>query len=377
MAAITTTNPADFAQRRTVLLEREMLKSLLFQLRFEQFADKKTVEGKGTQAVRFFRARKAARSGSTGTGGAGTGIANLTEGTTNLRNTQVGVGSLDCYLNQRGDDFTITDIVKATDVLDTLRIYMKTTGEDAALDYDSIIQASILGNATTANLAKALGLGAAQTTLYNSNASFGIGYFERFAGVVNTGNSANDFATLAGLQPAQGKFTRLENLRAITQLRSNDVKPKDGKTYAAVISPQVMFDIRQDATLVGAMQYRDNALLYKWEEFTLDGAAFIESTNPWQEAGGGYGTYNAAGGIFTNLYIGDDAFGTVLINDKTAGSSPAAPKVVVLDKPDKSDPYNQRVVGAWKAYYGSILKITSDASDVPHVVASRVQTTFK
>jgi N4-gp56 family major capsid protein len=92
---------------------------------------------------------------------------------------------------------------------------------------------------------------------------------------------------------------------------------------------------------------------------------------------GGYGTYNASGTVFTNLYIGDDAFGTLLINDKTAGSSPAAPKVVVLDKPDKSDPYNQRIVGAWKAYYGSILKITSDASDVPHVVASRVQTTFK
>lgn len=354
-----------------------MLKSLLFQLRFEQFADKKTVESKGTLAVRFFRARKAARSGSAGTGGAGTGIANLTEGTTNQRNTQVGVGSLDCYLNQRGDDFTITDIAKATDVLDTLRIYMKTTGEDAALDYDSIIQASVLGNATTAGLAKALGLGAAQTTLYNSNASFGIGYFERFAGVVNTGNSANDFATLAGLQPAQGKFTRLENLRCATQLRSNDIKPKDGKNYAAVIAPQVMFDIRQDATLVGAMQYRDNSLLYKWEEFTLDGIAFIETTNPWQEAAGGYGTYNSAGNIYTNLYIGDDAFGTVLINDKTAGSSPAAPKVVVLDKPDKSDPYNQRVVGAWKAYYGSILKLTSDASDVPHVVASRVQSTFK
>ena len=380
MAMATTTNPADFAQRRVVLLNREMLKSLMFQLRFEQFADKKTVESKGTLAVRFFRARKAARPGTAATGGAGTGIANLTEGVTNQRNTQVGVGSLDCYLNQRGDDFTISDITDATDVLDTLRIYMKTTGEDAALDYDSVIQASIMGNATTAILAKALGLGAAQTTLYGSNATYGLGFFERFAGVVNTGNSANDFATLAALQPAQAKFTRLENLRAITQLRNNDIKPKDGKVYAAVISPAVMFDIRQDGTLVGAMQYRDNSLLYKWEEFTLDGAAFLETTNPWTEQAGGYGTYtnaSAGGNIYTNLYIGDDAFGTVLINDKRAGSSPAAPKVVVLDKPDKSDPYNQRIVGAWKAYYGSILKLTSDGSDVPHVVASRVQSTFK
>jgi len=377
MAQATTSNPSDFTNRRVVLLQREMLLTLMFQLRMEQFADKKTVESKGTLAVRFFRARKAAKSGTAATGGAGTGIANLTEGTPALRKTQVGVGSLDCYLNQRGDDFQISDIVQATDVLDTLRVYMKTIGSDAALDYDSIINASILGNATTTNLAKALGLGAIQTTLYNSNATYGIGFFERFAGVPNTGISSTDFATLAALQPSQGKFTRLENLRAITQLRANDVKPKDGKVFAAVVPPQVLFDIRQDATLVGAMQYRDNQLLYKWEEFTLDGAAFIESTNPWQEASGGYGTYNAAGNIFTNLYIGDDAFGTVLINDKKAGSSPAAPKIVILDQPDKTDPYNQYVLGAWKAYYGSILKLTSDASDVPHVVASRVQTTFK
>ena len=370
MAIASTTNPADFANRRVVYLEREMLRTLEYQLRMEQFSDKKTAPAKGTLAVRFFRARKAKKGN----------IGNLTEGGQSAHNSEVSVGSLDCYLNQRGDDFSITDIAEATDVLDTLRIYMKTIGADAALDYDQIITASIMGNATTTNLAKALGLGAAQTTLYNSNATYGISsanYFERFAGVVNTGNSANDFATLAGLQPAQGKFTRLEHIRALTQLRANDVKPPDGKVYPVIVAPQVMYDIRQDSTLVGAFQYRDNSSLYKWEELTLDGGAMIESTNPWQESAGGYGTYNSSGGIFTNLYVGDDAFGTVMISDKKAGSSPAAPKIVVLDQPDKSDPYNQKVVGAWKAYYGSILKITSDSSDVPHVVASRVQTTFK
>ena len=366
MALGTTTNPVDFAQRRVAYLEREMLKTLEYQLRMEQFAEKKTAPAKGTGFVRFFRAQKSSRTAQ-----------NLTEGTPNLQKTSVNVGSLDCYLNQRGDDFQFSDIVDATDVLPTLKVWTKTIGDNAAIDYDRIITASILADATTTVKAKALGLGAAQTTLFNSNASYGLGYFERFAGVVNTGNSANDFATLAGLQPTQAKFTRLENLRAATQLRNNDVKPKDGKTYACVVPPPVMFDIRQDSTLVGAMQYRDNNLLYKWEEFTLDGIAFIESTNPWQEVSGGYGTYNAAGNIYTNLYIGDDAIGTIMISDKKAGSSPAAPKIVILDQPDKSDPYNQTIIGAWKSYYGSILKVTSDSTDVPHVVASRVQSTFK
>lgn len=369
MAQASTSNPADFGYRRAVYLEREVLKTLLWQLRMEQFAVKKTAPAKGTQFIRFFRAAKAARTAT-----------NITEGVITRNKTQVGVGHLDCYLIQRGDDFEITDIAEATDLLDTLRIYMKTIGENAALDYDSIITASVLGNASTAPLATNLGLGAAQTTLYGSNNTFGIGFFERFAGVANTGVSANDFATHAALQAAQAKFTRLENLRAATQLRVNDVKPKDGKAYACVIAPQVMFDIRQDGTLVGAMQYRDNNLLYNWEEFMLDGIAFIESTNTWAEVAGGYGTLTTpanGGNIFANLYIGDDPFGTVTISDKRAGSSPAAPKIMVYDEGDKYDPKNQLTIGAWKSFYGSILKVTSDTSDVPHVVASRVQTTFK
>lgn len=374
MALVSTTNPADFQYRRVVYLSKELFKALMFNLRMYQFSTKKDAPAKGTLAVRFFRPRKAKKAAG------GQGPQNLTEGVVNQHKTEVSVGHVDCYLNQRGDDFQITDIVQATDVLDTLKIYMKTLGDDAALDYDQVMTASVMGNATTNNLALALGLGQAQTTLYNSNNTYGVAnanYFERFAGLANSGNSANDFATLAALAPANSKFTRLEHLRALTQLRANDVKPPDGKVFPVVVAPQVKFDIRQDATLVAAMTQRDNQRLYKWEEFELDGGAFIESTNPWTETtAGGYGNFTTAGNIYTSLYIGDDAFGTVRIGNNIAGGDPAAPKVNVLDEPDKSDPYNQTVVGAWKAYYGSIMFLTSDATDVPHIVALRSQATF-
>jgi len=340
-----------------------------------QFAQKKTAPASGTLAIRFFRPRKAR----TATGGMGP--ANLTEGTVARRRSEVSIGSLDCYLNQRGDDFEITDVVRATDVLDTLSVYMKTVGADAALDLDRIHAASILADATTNAKALALGISTrAQTTLFNSNNTYGKAtaqYFERFAGVVNTGNSAADFATLAGLTRANAKFTRLEHLRALTQLRANDVKAPDGKVYPVLVPPEIMFDIRQDGTLVNAMTYRDNKKLYAWEEFELDGGAFIEHTNPWQEAAGGYGTYAAAGGIFACLYLGDEAFGTVKLSTNVAGGDPTAPKIVVLDQPDKTDPYNQYVIGAWKCYYGAMLILTSDASDVPHVVALRCQSSFQ
>jgi N4-gp56 family major capsid protein len=373
MAQVSTTNPADFANRRQIFFSKELLKELEFNLRMAQFAEKKSAPATGFLAIRFFRVRKARKAGG------GVGPANLTEGVQNLRKSEVSIGNLDCYLNQRGDDFEITDIVRATDLLDTLKIYMKTLGQDAALDLDQVITNSLMGDATTTNKAKALGLGAAQTTLFNSNNTYGIAtapYFERFAGIANTGNSANDFATFNALTAANAKFTRLEHLRALTQLRSNDVKPPDGKVFPVIVAPQVKFDIRQDATLVAAMTQRDNAKLYKYEEFELDGGAFIESTNPWQEKNT-YGTYDVTGGNFTNLYIGDDAYGTVKLSNNIAGGDPTAPKITVLDTADKSDRYNQLVAGSWKVFYGSILKITSDPSDCPHVVASRVKTTFQ
>jgi len=369
MATATTTNPADFANRRQIYFSRELLKELEFNLRMAQFAEKKSAPATGFLAIRFFRPRKA-RKGQ---------IQNLTEGVQNLVKDTVTVGSLDCYLNQRGDDFEITDIVRATDLLDTLKLYMKTLGQDAALDLDQVITNSVMGDATTNNKARALGLGAAQTTLFNSNNTYGIAtanYFERFAGVVNTGVSATDFAPFNALAAANAKFTRLEHLRALTQLRANDIKPPDGMAYPVVVAPQVKFDIRQDQTLVDAMTHRDNAKLYKYEEFELDGGAFLESTNPWQE-GNTYGTYSASGANFTNLYIGDDALGVVKLSNNIAGGDPTAPKITVLDTADKSDRYNQVVAGSWKVFYGSILKLTSDASDVPHIVASRVKSTFQ
>ncbi len=371
MATASTTSPADFALRRVTLLERKLLKTLMFSLRMEQFSEKKTAKSEGFQNIRFFRARKARRSTNT------QGPQNLTEGVQNLRKSDVSVGGLDCYLNQRGDDFEITDVVTATDILDTLNTYTKTLGEDAALDYDSVITASVMGDATTNGKAKALGLGAAQVTLFNSNNTYGISgapYFERMAGIVNTGISAADFASLSALTVANSKFTRLEHLRALTQMKANDIRPKDGMVFPVLIPPQVMFDIRQDTTLVAAMTERDNAKLYKWEEFELDGGAFIQHTNPWTESN--YGIFNTAGSILTTLYIGDDPFGTVMIDNKKAGGDPASPKMTILDQPDKSDRYNQIVAGSWKAFYGSILKVTSDPSDVPHVVALRMKSSF-
>ena len=365
MALITTTNPADITYRLLPALQKKLLKTLMYKLVMEQFSTKLTAESRGTLSIRFFRRAKTSRT-----------AVNLTQGGQAANLTQVGVGYVDCYLNQRGDDFALTDIVKATDFIDNLEIQVTNMGESAALDYDSIITAAIMGDATTAGKALALGLGAAQTTLFQSNAKYGLGYFERFAGLPNTGNSANDFATLAGANAAQSKFTRDEGLRMATQLRVNDILPKDGSAFAAVVPSSVMFDMRKDVDIKSAWEHRDTEKLYNWEKFLLDGVAYMETTNPWEEAAGGYGTYTKNGKVKTVLFFGDDAVGTCTISDKTAGVAPTAPKLTILDKPDKSDIHNQKIVGGYKSYFGCVLKLTSDPTDIPHVAALRVQSTF-
>ena len=67
----------------------------------------------------------------------------LTEGVTPATKTEVAVGYVDSILKQRGATAELTDIVRAIDLLDTLDLYTKTMGADAALDFDGVCLRSI------------------------------------------------------------------------------------------------------------------------------------------------------------------------------------------------------------------------------------------
>lgn len=346
-----------------------------FRLRMAQFFDTDSVPARGTTGARFYRARKARRPDGS------SGATVLSEGVMAARNSEVSTGYVDCIPIQVGDDFALSDIAVATDVLDRFNVTKSVIGKDAALFIDSVMWAAIMGNNTSTDRAIANRVaGAAQTSLYGSNATYNnipqAPYFERFAGIPNTGVSATDYASHYGLSPAQGKFTRLENLRAITQLHACGIEPPDGKVFPAICDHMRLHDIRQDTTLVSAMTHRDTDQLYKYEKIEIDGAAFIDTTNPWTE-GATYGTYNSSGKVSTVLYMGKDAAGMIKLDNDKPGGSPTNIKFNILDKADKADIYNQKVVGTWKAYYGALLKITSESSDVPHCVAVRCQTSFQ
>lgn len=359
-AMATTGNPADFSNQLQIFLDRNFFEALNFELRFQQFAVKRSVPGNGGHtSVRFFRPRKA---NTTGINRMGT---DYNEGVVPTNYTEVARGYVDCTLNQIIQIAKISDVVLAQDLVDTTALYTKSMGKDAALDFDEVCSNAMFANpAIAGNKLNS----ATQTTLYNSN-----GNYERFAGVVNTGNSANDFNTFNALSAANGKITRAAALGAITQLADNSVPMINGR-YPALTAPAVIQDIRQDDAWLRAAQF-DGGKLFQWQELDLDGATYIQTTRPWRE-GATYGTRDNTGKNYGVAFLGDQAFGTPTLSNGKAGGPGNAPLTYLVTKPDHANPAAQFVTLSAKAYYGAILLLTNEATDVPHTCLLRVKSTF-
>lgn len=403
MAATITTianPPNDFANRQQKYFSKELLKALVFNLKLGSFGlAKELPANSAASTIRFFRPRRAKKGTATtgpralSTGSTTTGLY-TTDGTTlTPRTPGAPVGYVDIMLQQRGDLTDVSDIVRAIDLFDTLAINSKTMGADAALDFDFVCSHAICSQAGVADAdGTANPIPTGQTTLYGSNTTF-----ERFAGVVNTGVSATDWATLAGNSASEGKITRAAHIGMVTRLRGVGGVPGvpmiNGRYYA-FFAPEVISDMRQESTWIASAIYNNNKAagsLDQWVEFELDGVKFVEHGAPFIEAtvgngGGGYGCYgpstaSAAGtsvadNIYSNIYIGAEAFGVPKLSGMRAGSDPKAPSLIILDKADKADPLNQITTLGWKAFYQAGLLWTNEATDLPHCGVLRSRSTF-
>lgn len=377
-AAVTTSNPADFADRTQTLFNPKLLKALQYNLKLAQYGLSEGYKAIGT-TIRFFRPRKANVTGINAEAARTTSLAitklpanvptTLTEGVAPTTLSEVKVGYVEISMYQQGGLATITDKLQAIDLLNTLQTYSRTMGEDAALDYDTVIRDALVSGVANSNAS------------YVNSTNDG-GYFERFAGVVNTGVSGTDFATLNGLSKVNGRIARAENLRMVTQLATAKI-PMIGGNYVAVVPPQVVHDIRQDELWLRAATFRDTQNLYKDLEIMLDGVAFVRANNPWVEGAVYLTEANVDPGdglIYSTIYLGAESFGLPNLTNKRAGAGTSAPRIVVLDKEDKSDPLNQKTVIGWKSFFGAGPFIASsranEIGDVPRYGILRCKSTF-
>lgn len=365
----TSSNPTDFANRTQTLFNPKLLQALLYNLRLCKYGLSEGYSAIG-DTIRFFRPRKASVSYINAQALTGLSITplstptTLTEGVKPTNLTEVAIGYVDIKMAQRAGYAELTDRLQAIDLINTLKVYSQTMGEDAALDYDTVVRNWLLNG------------------LYNSNATYATGadggYFERFAGVTNTGVSATDAATLNAASKANGKLTRVAALGAVTQLKTSKI-PKINDKYVCMTAPQVVHDIRQDTTWVQTGQYQAKDQLFKDMTIELDGVVYVEQNNPFTE-GGAYCVESVTdpgdGLTYSNLFLGRDAFGIPNLSNARAGGSQQAPKLIILNQADKADPINQKTTIGWKSFFGAAAFITSLTDERPRYVNLRTKSTF-
>jgi N4-gp56 family major capsid protein len=320
MSMSTTSNPADVTNRYQTVYSKSLLEQTVNLLRKQEFAQQAELpRNMGSKKVKFFRRRA----------GSSAEVQALTEGVAISTFTEVATENVEVTLAQVGEAFKQSDIASWTDVYNWLNQAVEVMGEDCALKCDDLLRDAIMFDATNG--------------LINSN-----GKSERFCGVPYSGNSATDFTALAALGAATAKWTRLAGLTACTQLRVSKA-PKVNGGYVGIIAPEVIHDALQDKDWLDAAKYSAPDKMYNGELGKIDGVRYIEDTNPARE--NVYGTYAAAGSIFTTIYTGKGFYGVT----KLAGTnSPWKPSIVILKAPDKSDPIGQFTVASWKAYYQAV-----------------------
>lgn len=317
----TTANPADVANRLQTFFSKKLLQHQVNNLRLNEFGMKADLPQKmKSKTIRWFRKRVADSSR----------VQSLSEGVALSTYAEFNLDYVEATLAQLGELFKLSDVLQMIDAYEPLKMAVSSMGEDAALKADDVTRDAIISGA-----------------LNSDDATNGT---EIFAGVTPTADSSTDFASLLALDAANAKMTRARALGCKTGLKVN-LAPQINGRYIGVIAPQITHDLVQDDDWLKPHQYKDTEALYKGEVGELDGIRYVEATNPFIEDAT-YGTYSASGGIFSTFIFGRDAFGV----PKMAGtSSPWAPRVVILDKADKTDPLNQYVMAGWKAFYTSKL----------------------
>ena len=317
---------------------KKLLSYAVEALVLDQFGEKAPLPAKaGHKAISMFRYGAPSTSA----------IENLTEGTAPSGTRSLTLSKIEKALTQRGQVVKLTDILTATDLFNSLQQSIKTCGEDAALDLDTITRNVLVGS-NAAGDAKENGDGVAldnSDTLTEMYADGGTDYttFE----ATTSGNTLDAGAILD----------------AVTKLKVNRANPVSGGHYVCVASPQVLSDIMKINEWLNAAQYSNVGELYKGEVGSLYGAKFVMTTNPFISGIAGaadddrFDYDNSGGGglaagkdVHASLFLGQQAYGVPDLGTQ----SPFSPKVIITDEADKSDPLNQVTNVGFKTFWSTL-----------------------
>lgn len=326
---------------------KELLQYAVQDLKMSQFARKAPVPKKaGAKGISMFRF------GAPSIGD----VQALSEGSTPTQpdtSHQLALTKIEKSLAQYGQTITVTDIMKMTELFNSTAQGIKVTGQNFGLWYDSVIRNVALGS-----------------NLTSSNGSIG--------SAAEGGGSLDNSDTLVEVYGQPGtttqSYTGLNSattdsvandvvlLDLATKLQINRAPELSGGGYAFLTSPHIARDLMRSTNWLDVSKYSNAKALFNGEVGALYGMRVVVHTNPFiskgsATAGDRYiydvsGTSGTAAGsdVYVSFAVGQEAWGVPEIS----GESAAAPEVEILDKADKSDPFNQRVVVAAKAYFAAL-----------------------
>ena len=285
-----------------------------------------------------------------------TDVTALTEGTIPAIGTShtLALTSITKGLLQYGHRVTVTDIMRATELFNSVSQATKVTGQNLALWTDAVIRNVAVGSNLTIsgnNVGTALEGGG---TFDNSDVL--VEHYGRPASTAQTYTGLNSDTTTSTVDGP----TLLD---LMTKLKRNRAPELDAGGYAYVTDPRIARDIMRDTDWLNASNYGNAGKpLYRGEAGSLYGVKIVTQTNSFVSLGSATaadrGVFNASGGggtaaardIISSFAIGSEALGIPQIS----GDSPFAPKIEILDQADKSDPHNQNIIVATKAYFTAL-----------------------
>ena len=275
------------------------------------------------------------------------------------------LNSLSKSLAQYGQVIGLTDILRATDLFNSLQQATKTSGLDMALWVDSVIRNTLVGSNLTASGSSIGSAAEGGGTFDNSDAcntaasSGGIKVYGNPATLTTQTFSALNSDTTA----ANTTMTASAVLDSMTRLKRNRAPMINGG-YVLATDPRVTRDLMRDTDWLNASNYGNKGTpFYKGEVGSIYGCRVVTQTNSFVSTGSGtaadefiYQATAAGGGlavskdIIASFFFGNESFGIPALT----GDDPLSPKVVITDTPDKSDPLNQLVTVGVKLYFAAL-----------------------
>lgn len=345
MAGLTQTSTLSNQFRN--FFSKDLLRYAVQDLKMAQFARKAPVPKKvGAKGITMFRFGAPSI----------TDVQALTEGTTPSTPStshQLALSKIEKSLAQYGQTITVTDVMKMTELFNSTAQGIKVTGQNFALWYDSVIRNVAQGS----DLASSNGsIGAAAEgggTLDNSDTLVEV-----------YGQPGSTTQTWTGLNSdtSTSAVNDIVLLDLMTKLQINRAPELSGGGYAFLCPPHVARDLMRSTNWLDVSKYSNAKALFNGEVGSLYGMRVVVHTNPFVATGSvtatdryvyaTAGTSGLAAGsdVYTSFAVGAEAWGVPEIS----GESAAAPEVDILDKADKSDPFNQRVIVAAKAYFAAL-----------------------